>query len=109
MIGCLNLLFAGFSDIKRTIIYSPTRRYALVVINSDLGATGGGSAVWLYSSHGFHKDALFVGKWNQTDPDHVRWLNDTEVVVDEAVRYGEPSFCKGARHVTVHCGSPTRD
>jgi hypothetical protein len=100
MVGCVSLLTTSARP-----IYSPDRRHALLIVDTDEGALGGTTCVELYSDHGLHSDWIYQGQWRTVQTGDVRWANNTEVILSHRMYTAEdvPEVCAGARGISVHC------
>jgi len=82
-------------------IYSPDHLRAVRVRVSDLGATGGGTNVEVYSLHGLRSDLVFSGNWRTVDSWNVHWIGNDELQIthyDPA-----PGYCRDAGSIRVKC------
>jgi hypothetical protein len=100
MVGCVSL----FTTSSRPI-YSPDRRHALLIVDSDEGALGGSTCVELYSDHGLHSDWIYQGQWKTVQSGDVRWVNNTDVILSHRMYTADdvPEVCARARGISIHC------
>jgi hypothetical protein len=100
--GFMNFYFT--STRHSSAIYSPDHQDAIRVETWDAGAVGGGTNVVLYSHFGLVTKAIFSGDYAQVDKNSVRWLSNSQVVIeyDKSYEIANP-FCEGSRSVSVKC------
>jgi hypothetical protein len=63
-------------------IYSPSKKLAVRITDSDGGATGGETSVDLYWAHGFREQSLYSGEWKSVKPSDIQWKSDTELTIN---------------------------
>lgn len=81
-------------------VFSPDRSRAARIRTADYGATGGESAVELFSLHGFRSDDVFYGAWKSVDLADLHWTGNSSLTI---VYRGELESCAGTRSVRVTC------
>jgi hypothetical protein len=86
-----------------TPIYSPDHLSALRITDVDSGALGGYTWVGLYSHHGLIGRSIFSGDWKAAEPQTVRWLNDSEIVIGYHASYIHRPTCKSVNGISVKC------
>jgi hypothetical protein len=100
------VLFFGLGELTEShsaAIYSPDRKHAIRVENSDEGAVGGSTFVVLYSVHGLRTDMIFLGEGGAIQAKDIYWISNEAVLVSYHHPSQPPRVCASARGVTVRC------
>ncbi len=84
-------------------IYSPDRKFAIRVENTDEGALGGVTSVALYSAHGLQTDVIFRGEWKAVEAKDIHWIGNDSVLIAYHHPSQPPYTCASARGVSVRC------
>ncbi len=105
------LLTIGLSgtNTRSAPIYSPDHQHAIRITLLDLGATGGGTFVDLYSFHGLIENRIANGEWNSLGPEDAKWIGNAELLISFRKESGPPYWCKSAQSIEVHCDPPAAD
>jgi hypothetical protein len=111
-IGSLFTLVAIISPgtISRSApIYSPDRKHAIRITTFDLGATGGGTFVDLYSFHGLIEKRIANGEWKSLGPEDVKWIGNAELSLTFRKQFRPPYWCMNAQSIEVRCDPSAED
>jgi len=100
MDGCVELWDAHTASVR---IYSPDRRHAIVVRDSDAGALGGWTLVDLYSYSGFRETVIAGGEWKIVEAQDVQWTSNSQVVLHYYNGYRNGPSCESVAAVRVVC------
>ena len=87
-----------------TPIYSPDRKSAALVWTYDAGATGGGTSVRVYSTHGLRTSRVYTGPWESVGDNSLEWNDVSHLTIHYASGLGEIT-CENATTVQVNCVS----
>jgi hypothetical protein len=111
-IGSLFTLLAigcDSTDSRSAAIYSPDHEHAIRITTFDLGATGGGTLVDLYSFHGLIENRIATGEWRSLGPEDVKWIGNAEVMISFKKAFRRPDWCESTRSIKVRCDVPATD
>jgi hypothetical protein len=84
LVGVLVVLFWLSSIGYRTYsvpIYSPNGKIAARIRTGGTGGIGSANIVELWSLHGFKEDVVFNVGWGGIEPQDIRWINDSELMI----------------------------
>jgi hypothetical protein len=86
-------------------IYSPNGKSAVLVWFHDEGATGGGTYVDVYQSHGLRYASVFDGGWKSVEQGDVQWIDGTHLTLhyEHWNGYDEQKTCRDLNSVKVTC------
>jgi hypothetical protein len=111
--GALSVLLTLFllmdqgCETAHPAVYSPDHASAVRVLDWDVGATGGGTSVRVYTDHGFVTNRVYAGGWQSVDGRSVRWLDNRSLEI-----YYDPSFreheCVSSSQIQVICTPNSR-
>ncbi len=108
-IGSLFTILAIISpgkDTRSAPIYSPDHKHAIRITVLDLGGTGGGTFVDLYSFHGLIENRIADGEWKSLGPEDVKWIGNAQLFISFRKESGPPYWCKSAQSIEVSCDPP---